>query len=417
MEVGWYTARTAFPVTEDELEGYLDKIDEIKCTVEDEETHEQVEKLAWSLYKPAKTAKPGEPNLTDDVDLLGFDEASEVYQYARWSHDDTNYFAFQLMSVGLDPEGKLLVVATQCMYPLRAYAKENHAAYVNQDTYNMVEDIYFLMAEYNSYIQYNTPSPSEDGPYFNYGLELPGFDNDTVCFYFNDAADSPYILANVYSKRFNIADFSLVYGTGKKDADNNNVPYTQDDLDAVLAKYTTRGIEVVHDTTTYKIPVDRVEFVGNGLSLSVEYYLTNGYLRIDVDVKGYSKPVNPTPEDATTQSVMYDILHALLNPSLTWEDFVSHNLVQEVSTGVWYGYCSLGTADESLFARGLQIVEQYLPAYLAPVSEPELIDYQGGKGYFRAYLSSDGKFSVEVVMNIFQGSMFADFYVSPADAE
>ena len=70
-----------------------------------------------------------------------------------------------------------------------------------------------------------------------------------------------------------------------------------------------------------------------------------------------------------------------------------------------------------MFARGLQIVEQYLPAYLAPVSEPELIDYQGGKGYFRAYLSSDGKFSVEVVMNIFQGSMFADFYVSPADAE
>ena len=410
LDVGWYTARTDFAVTDAELETYLDMIDGIKTVVTDEDTGAQTEKLAWSLYKPASGKL-----LTDDVDVLGFDEASEVFQYARWSHDTNSYFAFQLMSVGLDPEGKLLVVATQCIYPLRGYGKENNPSYVKQDGYNMVDDIYYLIAGYCSYIQYSTPVPPQDGPYFDYGIELPGYDDDTFCYYINEAADSPYILANVFSERFNIADFSLIYGTGKQDSNGNNVPYTQADLDAILAKYTARNIEVVHDTTTYKIPVDRVEFVGNGLSLSIEYYITNGFLRIDVDVRGYSKPVTPTPEGSTTQSVMYDILHALLNPSLTWDDFVKYNLVQEVSEGVWYGYCGLGTADESLFAKGLALVEQYLPGYLIPVSEPVLIsDYQGGNGYMREYITSDGTISVEVVMNVYQGSMYADFYVSPA---
>ena len=302
MEVGWYTARTDFPVTDDEFEGYLDTIDEIKCTVVDEDTHEEVEKLAWTLYKPAKNVKPGEELLTDDVDLLGFDPASDVYQYARWSHDDTNYFAFQIMSVGLDPEGKLLVVATECIYPLRALGKENRPSYVEQNGYNMVEDMYYVIVGYASYIQYGTPVPPENGPYFDFGLEILDHDSDTFCYYMNNAANSPYLLANVYSQRFNIADFSLVYGTGKEDASGEDVPYTQDDLDAVLAKYTARGITVNLDETSYSVPVYNVEFTENGLTLSVDYYLINGLIRIDVQFKGYKAPVTQelTPLEALT---------------------------------------------------------------------------------------------------------------------
>ena len=297
---GWYTARTDFAVSEAELEGYLDTIDSITTVVVDEDDGTATEKLAWGAYKPASGKL-----LTDDVDYLGFDEASEVVQYARWSHDDSNYFAFQIMSVGLDPEGKLLVVTTECILPFRAYAKENKPSYVQQNGYNMVEDMYFLMVHYNAYIQYSIPLPaSEDGPYFQYGLELPGYDEDTYCFYFNEAADNPYLRANAFSSNdyFNIADFSLVYGTGKDDASGNEVPYTQADLDAILAKYTARGIEVKLDDTTYTIPVYSVEFTEDGLSLYVEYYLINGRIRIDVEFKGYEPPVaqGMTPLEAIT---------------------------------------------------------------------------------------------------------------------
>ena len=293
MEVGWYSARTDFPVTDDEFESYLDTVDEMTCVVVDEETHQPVTKLAWSLYKPAKTAKPGEQNLTDDVDLLGFDPASEVYQYARWSHDDTSFFAFQLMSIGLDPEGKLLVVATECIYPLRALGKENHSSFVEQNGYNMVEDLYYAIVGFSCYIQYGTPVPPDGGPYFEYGLEILGHDSDTFCYYINNAANSPYLLANVYSQRFNIADFSLIYGTGKEDANGENVPYTQEDLDAVLAKYTARGITVTLDETSYSVPVYNVEFTEKGLTLSVDYYLINGLIRIDVQFKGYKAELTP----------------------------------------------------------------------------------------------------------------------------
>ena len=297
---GWYTARTDFAVSEAELEGYLDEVDSITTVVVDEDTGEASEKLAWGAYKPA-TGKL----LTDDVDYLGFDEASEVVQYARWSHDDGDYFAFQIMSVGLDPEGKLLVAATQCLLPFRAYAKENKPSYVQQNGYNMVEDMYYLIIHYNAYIQYGIPLPaSQEDPYFDYGLAIPGYDEDTYCFYLNEAANSPYLRANVFSSNdyFNISDFSFVYGTGKDDASGDEIPYTQADLDAVLAKYTAKGIEVKLDDTTYNIPVYSVEFTEKGLTLYVEYYIINGRIRIDVEFKDYKAPVTQemTPLEAIT---------------------------------------------------------------------------------------------------------------------
>ena len=421
LDVQWYEARSEFKIKASEFEAYADSIEDIEVPaldddgkpVTDEEGNPQM-KQAWSIYQTTNGK-----DWTDDVDKLGFAEDSDIYQYARWSNDNTNYFEFQILTIGVDADGKLLAVTTLCNFPLFGWGRFGASLYYNQKSGTVVDGLYGLAAEYAAYIQFQgAPQPADNAPYFQHGIEYPEIaanDSDAYCYYFNDAIDEPYLLANEYSASYNIADFSLVFGTGKLGADNKELPFTQAQMDAVLAKYEGKeGVTVTHETIN-GIDVATVEFEDNGFSFSIEYYLINGYFRMDIDIVDYVKPVVPTPADATTESILRDIL----NPLLGEETVTTYwsQLTQELDGGVLYGYCGFGAGTAAQFERAMQIVENYMPSYLNPITEAQLIDYQGGQGLFEKFMTTDGKFAVEVVINLYQSKLYADYYVYAVDAE
>ena len=93
---------------------------------------------------------------------------------------------------------------------------------------------------------------------------------------------------------------------------------------------------------------------------------------MDFDIVDYQKPVVPTPADATTESILRDILNPLLGVSTVTQYW--SQLTQELDGGVLYGYCGFGSGTAAQFERAMQIVETYMPSYLNPIPEAELID-------------------------------------------
>ena len=420
MDVEWFEARSDFKVKNSEFESYLDSVEDILVPALDDDGKPMVDdegnpqyKKAWSVYQTTNGK-----DWSDDVDKLGFAEDSDIYQYARWSNDNTDYFEFQILTIGQDEEGKLLAVTTLCNFPLLGWGRFGRPMLVNQKSGTVMDGLYAIAAAYNAYIQFNGAPQPEGEPYFDHGFEYPEIaanDSDAYCYYFNDAIDNPYILANEYSVDYNIADFSLVFGTGKEDANGKEVPFNKAQMDAVLAKYEGKeGVTVTHETIN-TIDVATVKYADEGFEFSIDYYLINGYFRMDVDIVDYVKPVVPTPEDATTESILRDILNPLLGEATVTQYW--SQLAQELDDGVLYGYCGFGSGTAAQFERAMQIVENYMPSYLNAVTEAQEISYQGGTGLFKKFVTSNGKFAVEVVINLYSGKIYADYYVYAVDAE
>lgn len=420
MDVEWFEARSDFEVKKSEFNSYLDAVEDILVPALDDDDKPIVDesgnpqyKRAWSPYQTTNGK-----DFTDDVALLGFDEDSDIYEYARWSNDNTNYFEFQILTVGLDKEGKLLAVTTLCNFPLFGWGQFGNSLLVNQKSGTVMDGMYALAAAYGAYIQFKGAPQPDGAPYFDHGFAYPDFDandKDAYCYYWNNAIDEPYLLANEYSVNYNIADFTLEFGTGKADANKQEVPFTQSQFDATLAKYDGREGVTLTKETVNGIEVTKVEFSDEGFDFALKYYLVEGHICINVDIVDYVKPVVPTPADATPESILRDILIPLLG-----EDTVTtywSQLHQELDGGVIYGYCGFGAGTAAQFERAMQIVENYMPSYINPITEAELITYQGDQGLFKKFETSDGKFDVEVVINLYQGKIYADYYVYAVDAE
>ena len=205
------------------------------------------------------------------------------------------------------------MVTTLCNFPYRGYGYEGHGYNVwqegqNGDTFNLVEEIYYDFMDTRAIETFDAVGGYTDG------LETPEFTDDSYAFYFCDACNAPYLLANAYSDYFDIATCALVFGKG------DDVDYTEADLTAYLNKYRDRGITVVEDSTTYTITVYDMEFVSEGYTLSLEAYLINGYIRLEVGFKGYEIPVR----DYTAVEVVQDINDAFAGQGYTfgleWDD-------------------------------------------------------------------------------------------------
>lgn len=305
LDVQWYEARSEFKVKASEFEAYADSIEDIEVPALDDDGKPMVDeegnpqmKQAWSIYQTTNGK-----DWSDDVDKLGFAEDSDIYQYARWSNDSTDYFEFQILTIGMDADGKLLAVTTLCNFPLFGWGRFGSPLYVNQKSGTVIDGLYALAAAYCAYVQFKGVPQPQGAPYFDHGIEYPEIaanDSDAYCYYFNDAIDEPYLLANEYSEFYNVADFSLVFGTGKDAADGGEVPFTQTQMNAVLAKYEGKeGVTVTHKTVN-NIDVATVEFTDAGFEFSIDYYLINGYFRMDVDIVNYTKPEiqgTMTPKD------------------------------------------------------------------------------------------------------------------------
>ena len=402
-KVGWYEARTDYACTAADLEAYADAIESIK-TADD--------KIAWQGIALV-SSKTG---YTDDVDMLGFAEDSDVWQYSRQYGDASKYNYSQVVSIGLDPEGQLLMVTTLCNFPYRGYGYEGHGYNVwqedqNGDTFNLVEEIYYDFMDTRAIETFDAVGGYTDG------LETPEFTDDSYAFYFCDACNAPYLLANAYSDYYDIATCALVFGKG------DNVDYTEADLQAYLKKYSDRGITVVEDSTTYTITVYDMEFVSEGYTLSLEAYLINGYIRLEVGFKGYEIPAR----DYVASEVVDDINAAFAGQGYTFaiewdEDDKAYEL------GLNFGSASAQT--QSVLAEPVEIIASYLPAYMKLQSsyydDPKSDTFQNMLGaniacYIEIYATPDGKVKAEVFAYVYNKSLIGRIMVydvaAPTDGE
>ena len=281
-EVQWIEARSDFRVKRSDFNDYADAIEDIMVPALDDDGKPVMDDAGNPVYKQAWTSylTTNGKDWSDDVEFLGFAEDSDILQYARWSNDNTNYFRYQVLTIGLDEEGKLLAVTTTCNFPLFGWGKFGQSLFVNQKGGTVMDGMYGLAADYAAYIQLHAPSPSEDGPYFQHGVEYPAIattDKDAYCFYWNDAADNPYLYANEYSERYNIVDFSLEFGTGKAGADNKETPFLPAQLENIMARYEARSIAHTKETIN-NIDVYTVELEDNGLAFNIKYYIVGGHI-------------------------------------------------------------------------------------------------------------------------------------------
>ena len=403
-KVVWYEARTDYACTAEDLEAYADEIEAIK-TADD--------KIAWQGIALVQS-KTG---YTDDVDLLGFADDSDVWQYTRQYGDANKYNYSQVVSIGLDPQGQLLMVTTICNFPYRGYGYEGKGYNVwQEDTsgnpFNLVEEIYYDFMDTRAIATFDAVNG------YTSGLETPEFTDDSYAYYFCDACNSPYILANAYSDYFDIATCALVFGKG------DDVDYTESDLAAYLKKYEDRGITVVEDSTTYTIPVYDMEFVSEGYTLSLEAYLINGFIRLEVGFKGYEIPAR----DYAAAEVAQDINDAFASNGYTFglewdEDDKAYEL------GLNFG--AETSQAQAVLSEAVEIIASYLPAYMKLQSsyydDPKSADFQDilGAGnlacYIETYATPDGKVKAEIFSYIYNKSLIGRIVVydvaAPTDGE
>ena len=403
-KVVWYEARTDYACTAGDLEAYADEIESIK-TADD--------KIAWQGIALVQS-KTG---YTDDVDLLGFADDSDVWQYTRQYGDASKYNYSQVVSIGLDPEGKLLMVTTICNFPFRGYGYEGKGYNIMQEDpddgpFNLVEEIYYLFMDTRAEETFDAV-----GGYTG-GLEMPAFTDDSFCYYFCDACNSPYVLANAYSDYYDIATCALVYAKSQ-DAD-----YTESDLAAYLKKYEDRGITVVEDATTYTIPVYDMKFEYEGYKLALEAYLINGLIRLEIGFEGYEIPAR----DYAASEVATDINNAFANSGysfgLEWdEDDKAYEL------GLNFNNNATSQA-QSVLAEPVEIIASYLPAYMKLQSsyydDPKSPDFQNMLGaniacYIEIYATPDGKVKAEIFAYVYNKNLIGRIMVydvaAPTDGE
>ena len=404
-KVVWYEARTDVACTADDLDAYADAIESIKTSDD---------KIAWQGFPlvQSKTA------YTDDVDLLGFADDSDVWQYTRQYGDASKYNYSQVVSIGLDPEGKLLMVTTICNFPYRGYGYEGKGYMINQEDpddgpFNLVEEIYYTFMDGRAIETFDAVGGYTDG------LEMPAFTDDSFCYYFCDACNAPYILSNAYSDYYDTATCALVYVKGE-DAD-----YTEADLTAFLKKFEDRGIEVVEDSTTYTVTVYDMKFESNGYKLALTTYLINGAIRLEIGFEGYEIPVR----DYTAAEVVQDINDTFASNGYTfgleWDDEHSY-----YELGVNFGASS--DQSQANLAEAVEILASYLPKYMKLQSsyydDPKSTDFQNMLGaniacYIEIYASPDGKVKAEIFSYIYNRKLNAVITVydvastTPTDGE
>lgn len=272
----WYEARTAYAVTEDDLADYKATIEAIKTSKGEQ---------AWAAFE---TTGISGSRFTDDLDLLGFDDESEVYQYMRYYQDNEDSSLNQVLSIGLDPDGKLLAVSTLCVLPV---AWIDGGGYYGAGTlsdgtpYDMVEDLFGLI-DSRAQIAYDDASDFDVG--FTSLFEVPEHSHDTVVFYLAKGHDSPYISTNLYSKEYDAGSFVMQFTN--EHATAGTPAYTQEDFDALIDAYAAKGYTFVEDTETYSVPVYVLDTVYKGYTLHVEFLFGNGLMELSVDVKDFVLP-------------------------------------------------------------------------------------------------------------------------------
>lgn len=132
---------------------------------------------------------------------------------------------------------------------------------------------------------------------------------------------------------------------------------------------------------------------------------------IVVDVK-VIKPA-PTPTDATLPSLTWAIMGQFYG-QYSYETLVNAGMISESADQV-YAYISFGSGSSSQLGAVLDTVDSRLPQYFVKDGEAYQVNYDGAAALEQDYVTSDGKFCVDIIANLYNNKLYADIFVYYAE--
>ena len=287
-KVQWLYAKTAFEASDDDFDAYLDAVEAIERpevddngdpVLDDEDNPVMVQ--AWVQYNHGSA--------TDDVAYLGYAADSEIYQYARWVNDDSSYFYYQVLTVGLDEDGALLVTSTISMNVFAGYGIGSGGGYYGKydeddgSQYDMIQGDLSMLHSYGAMLTFSPNSlavlPFEDIIYPNYSTTI-------MCFIESASYLMPYIYGSYYSDLYDATLISYAF----QERDKAKDPFTQAAVDNIKAQYVAAGYDVEEPD-----PADgsfTVYLENDCYVWAIEYYFDADYntVNMDFEVLSYEAP-------------------------------------------------------------------------------------------------------------------------------
>ena len=168
-----------------------------------------------------------------------------------------------------------------------------------------------------------------------------------------------------------------------------------------------------------------MEFVYNGYTLSLEAYLINGYIRLEVGFKGYEIPARDYVASEVVADINANFASSGYTFGLEWDD---EN--KDYALAINFGAST--NQQEANLANAVDILASYFPAYLKAKStyydDPKSEDFQdffgdGRAVYLAIYETPDGAVRAEVITYISSKKLMGQIHVydvastTPTDGE
>ena len=396
----WYAARSQYVAEENDIEEYANAIEAIQTAAGER---------AWKDYETQVGS------MSADVSILGFHPDYNCYQYTRYYDDSDRYYAYQIITVGIDLEGKLLVATTRCDVPYASDLDGIYFSYVTGIVDGSREFNDFVGGYYSSVVEesfrYVSGAPKSakffDSLYWptlekctvtNNAVSAPG---SMVCVY-NVALGYPYYMGSKYSDFFHY-EFEIVF-TNQKLASNKQ--YTAADVSAIVAQYDS-SLVTKEENGSYT-----VNTVINGNVIKVNYSFDAGYITVDLDVLEYD-PSQDTGEKYTAEQVANDFNKNLqaAAPSLA---------MTQDSQGTWALHVTLGEStdeSEANLKEGCETIASFLPDYMElgvsmyeDPTKPNYVDLFGDQSifYVMIYSTPDEAIDAQIISYIYNGKLHVE---------
>ena len=408
--VPWYTAKTEFIADYDDVETYADLV-ESYLTADG--------KQAWNSYETQIGALSGELSnfeggIAED-NLFGFDPDAPAYEYIRYTNDSDNYYAYQVLTFGIDLEGKLKVVSTTATIP---YASDFDGIYYSYlcgtadgREFNDFTGYYQNAIEETARYASGAPKwakffnqlafPQMEGIVYteNDGITKKG----TMVCLMNRSVFYPYYYGCKDSAYFGFK-FYLSFTNFNIAADKQ---YTSADVDALVAQYDPEAVVVEEDgSRTVNVNI-------NGNFVELNYSFDNGQyksIEISIEVLKWEEPeVIPDFHTAEESANAFNTALAADYPELA--------LTYDSDDEMYYMEANLGaftdTSREGLkavcddFAKYLpDYIELYAEVYGDPTASGYTQLFEGNPYYFRQiYYSDDDVVTAQIIAGVFDGEL------------
>ena len=251
----WGVAYTPYEASDDEFDEYLDAIEGIKVLVQDEDDNGDpkvddqgqpvmVEQPAWSKYSVSGK------KTTDDVKYLGFAADSDIYQYARWLNDNKSYLMYQVITIGLDDEGSLMVASTCAIQVFAGYGLGDGSSWRaigtdGSDSFKAAQSLFSILQTYAIQFYYQGQAAVTDLslsmiPFGD--IKYPTYGTDTRVFVDTLNYQQPYIYGSAFSNLLDLTQITYEF-INPADGTENNKAYAASDLATIQAAYEAANIK------------------------------------------------------------------------------------------------------------------------------------------------------------------------------